>query len=621
MNTKTEALVTITVVRKDGTVVEYPTLKNMITDQGLSLITTGNLNQYSLLEYFYIGSDGSPNYRVTGDNVLSCTASTVTSTEATFTSLDATNKRPIQFADNSVARITTYISPTQVQIDQEFSLSGISGRIWETDIVKLKAYTSHNNTIGANTYGVEYGYDYEFEYCGIDQSRLKWICWKTRRFDFVSSGTTIREVGWSNVSNSTSGLCGRLALDEAVVVQEAEMVFVKIALVQYLPVGPVSADPVFGLPAVIRHITQPGYDVAAPYMNGLRTLDLPVVRADTGSIYIRIVYSGGTSDKIVYDGTTTTKPYTVQYGTAQWIDINMPNIAGYYFTVGNYAGNAFGYEFELVRPSVTTTQLLRISPKISVDRDYPDFPGSTPQLPTIVPSSYNLIDGSVPVQFKEVPGAPISLLFTTSYGNFMVSTYDPISEKWWMSGNKYDAKVLGSVNPDGTNLISYNVSPEINSVLWDDTYLYCSDSSWSDGARTNGTLYPIQIKNRSLATVYTRAGYNNSQSYFVKIGGNVIRCCNNRTTILNGNTETEAGFTLPHSSWVHLEEYENYYIMFNSGGGIYGVNKTTMAIEWKTLSYLRHIGVRHVGDGIFEVVFVSNETNKAWCTQVEMVLK
>lgn len=601
---KFSVFVTPTIQRADGSLVEYPRQKNMITDQGLSKLFGGTSYQ-TVLDYFHIGISDEANYRDTVADTLSCSISTLTAAVPTFVQADADNKRVIQFADNTKARIVTFNSDTEVLIDQEYTFSNVSGRIWDVECIKLKDHLKVSNTYTSPVAGDDYGTSYTFEYGGVDNSYYRSLDWKTRRFDFIDTGAVIREIGWSDSSSSTTALCGRLVLDSPIIVSEAEMLFVKIELECLIQAGMISSDPIFGQEASIHiPLEWNGYAMQfnadngqSPFIRGVSTFVCGVTH-DNGTTY----KSGGVS-------VSTTKPYKKTFAQLTWLDLDMPNITQY-----GMSGTAdkMAQQFVLDQnnlPSVSTTQLLRLTPSIEVERELPAFPGTTLPVPPIYPNEPDTWDGSVPCLggMSRIASNYSSYWFGAAYHSdglyYITDRNGAYADLYYAQIRVYDAATLTL-----STSIQLGKYYDPREIAVDDNYIYVEKGTSYVNAAYQ---FDILVYNRSTgASVGTIESDGIGNTSIVNIGGQVYRIQTDGTTeILDGATVSASTLQLPYDSYRIAHMFADYIVLVASNN-VYGIDRTTGDVVWKTRLPASTIGGRFDFDNDRIILFTSSSDNR-----------
>ena len=578
-------IVTPTLVRKDGTVVDLPPQHNMITDFGIATLMEGGLySAPAMLTNIFVGTDATPNFRSTGIGVLSCTISTLTASEPTFLAADATNKRTIQLDDNTIAYITAFTNDAEVTINIEANFTGKSARIWNTEIIKLYGYAKTGATISGASYGNEFGTNTTTIYKGVDSSLLRVTTWNTKRFDYVDVGGVVREIGWSFTTSTTSNLCGRLVLDTPITVQEAEMLFIKIEIQQHVPIGPITADPIFGLPCNImipmsregtsRHPFGYGF---APNGSSLNANTAPVLSIPNTILRFMVAHSGGT---VLRERSVSKqfKPYKVICESASIINTSLTSISMYGFNHGCVTTDkeAYAYRFVIdptVRPNLTTTQLLRITPVIYVNRYFPPFPGTTDTTYDEIAREKSEYDGSAPCISYDITANLGKLGFSNTYCKY--THYDPLTDRWYVSdgGTGSDGcEIRWCANTEPYSQMDYiNVGAytELTSIAVDADYIYV--------VKSVGT--PVYVYNKTTKAKLGEITNNNSGTYLWNMGGVVYLLRNDGVYTVSGLTLTPAGFTLPYIAIRFGYEFADYFVMFTDTTA-YGIRKSDSTTVW-----------------------------------------
>ena len=601
MNVSYGVKVTPTVRKMDGTLVQYTTQHNMITDTGMSNLLGGD-KITNLFSYFFIGTGGTPNYRETATNVLSCTGTTLTSSVSTFLVEDDTYNRTIQFSDDSYAHILTRISDTEVTIDRELNFTGLTGRIYNTEINKLESYLAYSNTRGSNAISaVDYGTTHEYVFGGTDKTFYQRKYFDTFQFNFIDTGATIREVGWSRNSSSTSSLCGRLVLDVPVITEPRELLFLKMEVYSSYPIGRISKDPIFGLPAFIT---------AASWQNSNSVKDMYIVDNTVGPMLeycsssfgmIFIVNKGIGSAvairKRASSNTTYGKPYKRVYSKITFLNNDIQNICGYGVGNGSASSDSLGYfttrywfDYEDIF-SITPTQLLNITPVVRIERSLTPWNGyqAAPSEPDNHMDTY---DGSCTCLGKIsrlsgsylVDSAFRVMIYDKEYDRYIVMATS--SKYHWWSVNVDEDYILTV----GADKLKEWYNYTYTGIAQDANYFYINRSSGILGIYRKDTL-----------EFYKSVQCGSDCGTMLIIDNNVytIETTGSLRTFLvdvTAGTATLAPvqFESPGSSsdTLHSIDYPNYVI------GVFETrlccwNKTTGKIAWITEFGSTYIGVRY----------------------------
>lgn len=522
---KHKIFITPKIVRADGSIDVLPRQQNMITDYGLKKIRDGTPLELAL-SYFHIGTGSTDHKRQSGDNTLSCSISTLTSSVPFFVAADASNKRAIQFNDNTHCRIDTFVSDTEVLINEERTYTDVDAIIWNTELVSLD---THLMTSGTNygTHMEDYGTVYDYINNGVDDTWIVINSFRTKRFNFVDAGAVITEVGWGSTS-STSELYGRLVLESPIAMNAAEMLLLKIETVRVVPAGFVSSDPIFGVPARIEHVfdnygmmlSAPAIDYAnnsyyyyaAPQFAPKDEFSIRIISPDAGTV----VREGNFSSKL-------SKPYVVKFPTFSYSGVVMDEVTSVFFTNDTYDNNfRFGYVYDQgVVPELREDQLLQFTPESLVDRDFPAYPGtSLPSLPSHTPHDFSSYAGeefemlvNVLGVYEEFDESSEDVYAITKVGdNLVIITEQNIVYHLLLTDNSLtEVKTLSELPNDvcglawdGTN---YYVAVYGNGVYrydsdWTNPYQIITASS--DNARRNLCYDPVADKLYILDYYYDR---------------------------------------------------------------------------------------------------------------------
>ena len=473
--------VTPRVLKPDGTIVVHPTEKNLILDRALYMLIQNRRSMSRQLTYFYIGSGDAPNFRQSVIGDLSCSISTLNSTLPFFTQADADGHRVIQFNDNSKCRIETYVSSTEVLIDEERNFVDGDAIIWDVDRVAMDSYTFRSGT----KYGIhrtDFGNEYELVNGVIDETYIKRRSYTTRRFDFPTAGTLIKEIGWSYDSDSTNYLGGRLVLDTPLVINAAEMLLLTIAVVSRIPVGPVSADPFFGKPAIVSARLTDGVmecvDYISSYNTALGTYPTPFLSPHNTEFHLSL--SG--SPAIVKADASDTKsilPYSKKWDLSfsGLVSANINSISvGSHYTAYNYT-----WRFATAdRPTLAADQLFRLHPEVTIDRTLPLYPGLTP-----------VVDPpSIPVNGAAYVGEewPLFSIPSFRWGADNCRALCLTADKIYIGRTNDD---IYEFDRDGKNevRVASGMRGNVESIVHDGTYFYIHhgsddiykyDSDWND---------------------------------------------------------------------------------------------------------------------------------------------
>lgn len=374
--------ITPTIVRADGSKRELPTRQNMLTDYAITYLR----DKISCIEYglgyFKLGDSNEQNYRDGVANTISCSISTVTSSVPFFTVADV--GRVIQFSDNTKYRIQSFISDTSVTIDGQKEITAATVRIWETDIVKLKNYVRQSDTTYGG-WGEGFGTTYEYHNGGVDNTFMVKKSFRVRRFDYVTAGAVIREIGWSNSISTTNYLWGRLVLPDPIVMNTAEMLLLKIEIEEWLPAGEISADPWFGLPARIVRDFGSYYCKNSGFItdtNGSSHGDPCPAFLPCDDYYVNMLYDGGYHAR--YDKTPATmlsKPYINRWDKLSFLGSVADPIIG--FGLGSSGTNQTTWYYTDLNnlPQLRSDQLIEVTPECRYDQRLPPYPGFSETVP------------------------------------------------------------------------------------------------------------------------------------------------------------------------------------------------------------------------------------------------
>ena len=585
-NSSQQILITPKVVAADGTVRYYPQQANMITDKGMTALADGSNTLYNIFSSMFIGTDGTPNYRQSATEALSCTISTVTSSSDFFTAADATNKRLIHFSDNVHAYITSYLGPTSVIISKELNFTGLTGRIYNTETEKLVSYLASGVNI-ATQFGDDYGYTSKLKYRGKDKSTLEFRNWKTFRFDFIDTGATIREVGWSTSSSTTSSLAGRLVLNIPIVTNEAEMLFLTVETRNEVPYGAVTADPIFGTPAFLNSIVYlTNVSATTPNNNNFTTVVGTPYCLPKNTLNLLLFYDNGATTLTLSSTNTsrTTKPYRTINTGIQILNSNILNIVGYGLT---YSTDTNLYESKCPTifkfnddqtKNITDTQIFQLSCTSTIERTLQPFDGSTPVDDTIDPDFGNY-DGSVPC-VGEVDAASTWFLgnsYLNSYG-----FYDPYSLSWYAfspSNNnfwKWSTPTLEDIPTAIENICAIGASG--GTAIADNDYWYVKYN-----------YYLIIIDKITKMQGWFNINQSNSLFYINNIPhiyretSNLTNSiiCSDGATITYGTPSETLPVLINSEKYLFVKSYTDYFVCFTTSH-IFGVERSTGKIVWKT---------------------------------------
>lgn len=539
-----EARVTLTVRHMDGSLTEYPPQKNMLTDNALDFLLSAH-SRHSILTIMSmgVGSDDTPNYASISGSVLSCSGVNLTASSPTILSAEHVG-RVIQFDTNLSARIVSVTDSQHATLDTSFTFSGKNARVWATNLNALLAYEKTGvGDDGDFAEGVHYGYICTMEYGGVDNSFAIFKEWNTNRFDYPDAGGVVREVGWANSFNPTSGLFGRLVLETPVVVQKHEILYVKIELFNKVPIGQVTADPIFGLPGhwELSVIPRPYGSVHTPFLNLGSTSPL-IVCAD---FFRMMIYNS--SDPIMRDstGVRTVKPYKYTYTNMDITGLNITGIYGYGFNTANHAVQAVdsSYDFffdEGVTVNINSNQLLRIIPTVEIDRVLPPFASDTVEYPTSIAAEGATWDATTPHQNVEMIRS-VDALFTQTTLRAVCKEGGLLCVGYGGSGaeNNY-ISIRDYANPSvEISTINLGESFALKQVCADANYIYAVKGYPASG-------YPIKVYSRATnSLVGTIVGDNYMPSIF-RMNGVTYRNSSIGLAIINGLTVTSVPVHFPY---------------------------------------------------------------------------
>lgn len=234
----------------------YPEQSNMTTKTGLQMMMTTPLAE--CMKVAAIGRGVTPTYRKEVCT-LTKTGNTITANASIFVEADETHARTLQMSDGQLFEIVTVDANTSCTVTDstiEGTYSGVV--IWNFEQQTLSNAVSTSSVY--NTHEPEYNGSASGTITIGDNTYLKIDITRTFQFD-IDSEVLITEAGWGNaLSGATLFLFGRILLDEPVPLVAGHRMLLKVTMTRLFDITDVSADILFGAPAV--------WDISALPTNG-----------------------------------------------------------------------------------------------------------------------------------------------------------------------------------------------------------------------------------------------------------------------------------------------------------------------------------------------------------------
>lgn len=179
--------------------------RNLIMDHGLDyFFATVGLRLTDAINYGYAGTGNTPNTE-TPDGTFSQAGTTITRDTGTgqFEAGDA--GRYVGFADGTQAKIVTFTSATEVEVDRTQTVAAQGLTIYRTDQTGMEAYDHQGNAKVPDE-----------ESNVIDTAAKTVTCTRVILLNAVGGSVNVTEVGLGDGTHTPNGFWSRIVLDEPI---------------------------------------------------------------------------------------------------------------------------------------------------------------------------------------------------------------------------------------------------------------------------------------------------------------------------------------------------------------------------------------------------------------------
>lgn len=256
---------------------------NLILDSGLNRLATTAIAQ--CMARCAIGTGTTPTNRGTQGIFVQKTGNTVTTSEAFFENDDALFHRVLQLSDDTVCRILSVDSATQVVVDNGTStLVNGAAIIWNVEQTTLTTQLSVSETVNTSKSTFNGTVATVINLNGVNTLNIDRF--RTFQFDFEDESHTVTEAGWTwDEVALTPTLFGRIVFSEPIEITPHDRLLIKVIFNQKLAIPTyVGNDPYFSANAT--------WD-ASPIVSGFSGISYidsgGVIRTNTDGDYLAML--------------------------------------------------------------------------------------------------------------------------------------------------------------------------------------------------------------------------------------------------------------------------------------------------------------------------------------------
>lgn len=293
----------VDLVNPDGSIArEGKVQKNLIMDSGIDYFmgTVDARLGSTMFNYGYAGTGNASNIRAL-DGTFSQTGTAITRDTGTGQFIAGDVGRFIAFADATQAKITAFVSATEVTVDRSQTVAAQALTVYLTDQTGLETFHHQGNTkVGAEESNV------------INTTAKTVTSTRVMLLDAVGGSVTVTEVGIGTGTHVPAGLWSRIVLDEPIAMTTGQQLkLTYILTMQFDPDHKLNADSnITGFPHQyeIQSIVDQGGDVARLTVDGVSGSHHLVVGGElniSGAIRPKINISSITSNATDFTVTTS----------------------------------------------------------------------------------------------------------------------------------------------------------------------------------------------------------------------------------------------------------------------------------------------------------------------------